>query len=206
MIAFLWKLLSDSRIGFFSALNNIFNTLISQQFYNFDLLKNFESKETKQKLLLSLLFIWFISSTILSKSYSSLLLNVYFKPKSQQVVKTVEDIIANENLNLLGSVSLLLLQAIKPNEYEILSKRAINYENEVKQQIIKNKWTYYEARLLKDIINGKTVFFGNTYDSFKILSQYPDSGLIAAEDKYAPNFVTNYMSKNHSYHQIISFS
>jgi hypothetical protein len=59
---------------------------------------------------------------------------------------------------------------------------------------------------VRDIVSGKTVFFGNTNDLERILSQYPDSGLITAEDKYAPNFVTIYMSKNHSYHQIISFS
>jgi hypothetical protein len=101
--------------------------------------------------------------------------------------------------------TLLSLQAIKPNKYEILFKRAINYEYEVKQQIIKSKWTFYEAKLVRDIINRKTVFFGNTYHLEKILSQYPDQGLITAEDKYAFNYYTLYMSKNHSYHQIISF-
>jgi hypothetical protein len=207
--AILWKLLSKTNFSFFSVIEVVSKHLIYQKSENLERLKNinFESiKTSKQLVLLTILIVWMLSSVILSKSYSSVLLKIYFRPKSRQIVETIDDIVFNQNLNILGNESLQYLKTVKPVEYKILQKRLDQYNEYLREKIILNNGISDETEILNEILDSETIFFLNTYRFRQIKSIFPDSKFISTNDKYAQNFITFFMTKNHSLHEKITFS
>jgi len=191
---------------------DIFCQIISQPSNRFDNSKVLISQSNtnpKYFILIALLYLWLISSLILSKSYSSILLNTYLKPKIGPIVQTLDHVLRlhknNEGLNAYGNFSIQMLKKIRPKEFEILYKKSNNYRTFKLQQFrTKDLNEHVFEDILIDTIKGKTIIFSNTFSIRKNLLKYPELRFHVVEDKYAPNFLVYSMSKSHRFSGKIS--
>ena len=156
--------------------------------------------------LIILLTLWLIFGTILTKLFSSVLLNTYFNPKSYLTVESIKDILVSPKLSVAGSGLIQILKAITPEQYFQLSERAKKFEkkftgsNDGERDFSK---LYRSEYLLNEINRGTAVLFADGYSSEAIIRQSPWLRLAIAPDVYYPQYLTLFISKNHSlYHKI----
>lgn len=160
-----------------------------------------------------LIIIWFLSSFILTKSFSGLLLNIYFNMKSHSIVNNIEDIIDNKQLSMAGW-SLKYLNATKPDEYKILTQRVSEFKKNFKtifNETIDEEfgWKSFEGKkltILEQVEKGQTVLYLDSWGSDKIRLTNPGINLVEAEDKYSPNFHTLFISKRNLLYEKIVLS
>ena len=150
------------------------------------------------KVVYSLLFIWILSSTILAKCFTSLLLNTYFIRKPSLTVETLEDIVSNPGLSVSGKRSLIQIKSFKPEIYDILNKRLKEYESGLGIDSGSNPNAVLGKRVIQDVLNRKTVLMLTNYDTIIIKNFHPR--LMESQHKAITTFEFSYISKHHKYY------
>ncbi len=179
---------------------NLLNPLIMRGMNKIESLDKLElnaKTSIKGKIFIFLLIVWLISSTILSYSFSGLVLNSYFQFKSRAIIETVDDVINNEQIQISGIDFLDLLQWIKPEEHKILAERY--YRKDGKRFESMNGTTF---RLIND---GKLIIF--TSSSMIQLYQrlFPQMILYESREKFYPRSEPILISKSHRYTDKLRF-
>ena len=72
-----------------------------------------------------------LSTTVLTKCFTSLLLGTFFKTKPSLTVETLEDIVSNPEINVIGRNTINELKSFYPEIYENIHKRNIDYEKQL---------------------------------------------------------------------------
>ena len=151
----------------------------------------------KSNLIIKLnIVIYLVCLTILTKCFTSILLNTYFIKKETLTAETLQDIVDNPGLCVAGRRSLRYIQSIKPDIFEKLFDRVIDYENSLNINSDKNMNDLTSPFLWEDIINRKAVAIvdSNSAEIFK--NFYPDSKIMESEYKYNHFFSFSYVTKN----------
>jgi hypothetical protein len=145
----------------------------------------------KGKIFIFILIVWLISSTILSYSFSGLVLKSYFQFKSRAIIETVDDVINNEQIQISGIDFLNLLQWVKPEEHKILVERY--YRKDGKRFEWMNGTTF------------RLIFF--TSSSIIQLYQrlFPQMILSESREKFYPRSESILISKSHRYADKLRF-
>ena len=154
--------------------------------------------------LILLLTLWLTSGTILTKIFSSVLLNTYFNTKWYLTVDSIQDILVSTKLSVAGSRLINThLKAIKPEECHQLLVRAKRFEqkltgsNDGEQDFLK---LYRSEQLLSDINRGTAVMFAEDYSSEAIIRLNPWLRLAIAPDVYSPKYSTLFISVKHKFY------
>ena len=133
--------------------------------------------------------------TFLTNCFTSLLLKTYFIRKQSLTINTLEEVVNDLGISVAGRVGLLGIKSLKPEFYDILNKRVINYENKLGIDSWKDANLILSEIVLKGVINQKTVILLPLKDAILYEILYPK--LKAAELKYSPQYYYWYISKNH---------
>ena len=119
--------------------------------------------------------IYLMGLSILSKCFTSILLNTYFIKKETLTAETFQDIINNPDLYVAGRRGLRYIQSIKPEFFEKLFDRVIDYENSLNLNSDKGLEELLNPFLWKDIINRKAIVIVDFSDVNIFKNLYPDS-------------------------------
>ena len=156
--------------------------------------------DKNKTLLIIFITVWLLSSTNMSRSFSSVLFNLYFWPKSVKVVNDFEEILFKPNLELFGENSLKLMNTTKPELYGIYEKRMIETNEKFKINYRNNQNVSKEKIISGKILSGEAVLFESSFGLDKIKQNYPHSKFLTTDDKYFFSFIIFYINKNHSLH------
>ena len=145
-----------------------------------------------------LLYIWIINTTILSKAFTSILLNTYYKLKPSLTVETLDDIINNPNLYIGGKTSAKQLQYRDSSVYKNIMKRVIDYENKMNiNSDNRNRKILLNIKIAKDIYDRKAILLLSTFWTNMVKSYFPGFNLMESKNKYDLLYGYSYISKNH---------
>ena len=144
-----------------------------------------------------LLFIWLLFSTILSKCFTSVLLGTFFKIKPTLTVETLEDLVSNPGIKIIGRESLDHFMSTKPKVYEILRKRLFVTNSE---KILKILLT---PEVMNDMINRKAVLLHDSHQRKAIQSLFPEINYKESEHKYNQQIIYTYVSKDNTNYEKI---
>ena len=143
------------------------------------------------------ILIYLVCLTILTKCFTSILLNTYFIKRETFTANTFQDIIDKPGISVAGRYSLRLIRSTKPEAYEKLFHRVIDYENSLK---ISDNDLIFDLLLNpifgEDIINRKAVAILGTREAEYLKNLYPDSKIMESENKYNHFFSFYYVTKN----------
>ena len=142
------------------------------------------------------LIIYLVCSTIFTKCFTSQLLKTYFVKKESLTAETFQDIIDNPDLYVAGRRGLRYIQSIKPEIFEKLFHRVIDYENSLNINSDKSLNDLLNSRLWEHISNGKAVAIVGSYEVQFFKNLYPDSKIMESEHKYNHFFSFTYVTKS----------
>ena len=111
-----------------------------------------------------LLFNWILCSTILIKCFTGLLLNTYFIRNPTLTANTLEDIVYNPDISVAGKFSLAEIKSSRPELFEILKQKVIDYENKLGVNTLENANSIFNQKLINDVMNRKAVILVSLKD------------------------------------------
>ena len=202
----------------FEVITNVFRSITQNSIQEFQSLENilknelqFKRRLNKNIVIVILIIIWIIFSDLMTKSFSSVSLKTYFNPKSYLAVNSIEDITENPELLVAGNLSLYFLKAIKPKEYHKLLPRVEQYERLFEEKLgqkIGYEWrTLISSEdVLGEVVRAETVLILDSYATAFTQRMNPGFRLVTAEDKYSPNYITFFISKQHICYEKIVLS
>ena len=141
------------------------------------------------------IFIYIICSTILTKCFTSFLLNIYFIQNPSLFVETLEDIISKPNLFIAGRVGLKEISTTKPKIYEILFKRLLVYEKSLNINT-QNFMGMRDQRIQRDVLKRKAVFIVNTMQAQVLKNVNPFEPIMDSPKKYNLLLRFSFVTKN----------
>ena len=143
-----------------------------------------------------LLFACLLFITVLTKCFTSLLLGTFFKTKPSLTVETLEDIVSNPEINVIGKDTIKELELFNTEIYEIIRKRNVDYEKQLNISEMEEAEINTLSKVIKDVYQRKTVIITNSLvsKSFKLLTHLID--LMESEHKYCQTFVYTFVSKS----------
>ena len=151
-------------------------------------MRDSESIEPQNRtIIITLLFLWLIGSTILSKCFTSVLLNVYTIKKPSLTVQALEDIVNNPNLLVAGDIGLKQLEPYRPDIFHALEMRVSSYQKRLNMKF-DDKMAVIKDELIRDIISRKSVAIINTFATILLKLFYPEANLMESEQKYTQLF------------------
>ena len=200
----LLKTLSNENINVFDLITDIFRSFTDKSteliptLINLRLTQNISPR--KHITLVILIGIWLTISTVLTKSFSSLLLETYFNPKTYFRVNSIQEVKENTDLSVAGNSALFFLNGTKPEEYLSLASRACTYEKKWFGKCLKYEWRPLTTNedILYEVVSGETVLFLESYGSEVTQRHNPSLRLVTAPDKYSPNYITIFVPKKHT--------
>ena len=200
IITFLWKYLTKSRLSAIDSCEAIVRFLIGQS--NKRGTMSFVDGLNKSMAFsyTTLLVIWLLVSLVLNKSYTSLLLNTYFNVKTAPVVQCLEDIRRDKGLLIAGMHQYLSIidNRFSINIEDILTRVNENHDN--------YPHPITSSRVAEKVINGKSVFMGNSEQSDKFfLKNYNYHDKLVVANKYLSEYVAFYVVKQLPMSQSIHF-
>ena len=83
------------------------------------------NSKIQASILICLFIVWIYSSIIISKSFTGLLLNTFFKIKPIQLVNTLQDIRDNKNLKIMGTPGVLSKLSTTDSTFLILKRELV---------------------------------------------------------------------------------
>ena len=145
-----------------------------------------------------LLYIWIINTSILSKAFTSILLNTYFNSKPSLTVETLDDIINNPNLYIGGKNGAKHILERNSSVYRNIWERVIDYEKKMNvNSDNQNQQNLLNNRIVKDIYDRKAILMLTTFWTNMFKSLYRGFNLMESQNKYDLRFGYSYISKNH---------
>ena len=141
--------------------------------------------------------IWLMSSLILNKAFSGLLLNTFFLIESKPVVTTLQNIRDNQKLKVLGNQEQLsYLSSINRLDIDDLLLR-----------MKENKTGLRPENMTQQVINGEAVVLHNSFQRkrfIEVTKSYHDK-IFTSEVKYLPNYISFMVNRNKNFTKLIVF-
>ena len=118
-------------------------------------ISHFQRKASRVKYLILLLLvnIWLLLSTLLSFSFTSLLLNTYFNVKSEPIINTLQGVIDNKQYSVASPkewFNMAIIPRIPANKQVDFARRL-------------HEHSPHSAQVFNDVIKGKTIMMSNTF-------------------------------------------
>lgn len=153
----------------------------------------------KSVITLFLIFAWLELASLLSKSFSSVLLNTYFSLQSIPVVNTLRDVIDNKQLSIAASNAWFS---------NVILPRIPSYEQaDFKNRFMPNSPSVLTPEVFNELVNGRTVLISNTYVAEMFLEQWKrwNELFIRSEHKYGANFLSFHSRKKLPIRNLLKF-
>ena len=138
--------------------------------------------------------IWIQSASILTKAFTGLLLNTYFRSDFGPIVSTLEDVYENRGLSLVSDEGMQSTWIKRSNiGQDKIDSLVYRMKNEGFPLQMKN------LSIVKSIFQGKSVMFTHSknVDSFCNIYQDFSEMFYVSERKYLPSFQSLITRKNH---------
>ena len=135
--------------------------------------------------------------------FVSLLLKVYFIQKPTLTVHTLQDIVDDPDLKIVGRDGLNEIKSFKPDIYAMLNPRLKEYEDSLgiisgnPQQLVNN-------RLMKDVFDRKAVLIISSNIKKVLQNIYPYYNLQESEQNMNSLYRFSSVTKIQDYHQGIN--
>ena len=153
---------------------------------------------------MTVLLIWILMTTALSLCISSILLLTYLRTKTFNVADSIEDILGNNALQVIGNFSGTYLSKILSQEnYQILSEKLFDFENKMNmsdKSSNPNSQFAYQPQILKQIFKGETVALVHSIQSNHVKISYSYLNLVIANKKYFPTTLAVTIAKGYLHH------
>ena len=189
----LWKCITKEELSYSHSFIILFRSLTWQSI-NKDIRKFCGSRNYYRISIFNLTFIiWVISSLILSKSFTGLLLNSYFNIKYIPVVNTLQDIRNNKDVLIWANHGSISFNS-KINHVDIDDIIERNKENKT-----------HSFKQIELIIKGNGVLLLSTSQRKAYIDRnkiYQDR-LFISETKYLPNYVSFVVKRNQVFTEIV---
>ena len=174
----------------------------------YDLITRVNIRLHKKLIMLILIVIWLIFSTILTKIFSSVLLNTYLNPKSYLAVNSLQDVIELPRLSIGGSHLIFYINESLPEVYQQLIGRAKDYETKCFEKFLKGEKNFNKLfqseQVLSQVSRGETVLFIDSFSAGIIIRQNPWLRLTIVEGVgYSPHYVSLFVHKEHKFYKKI---
>ena len=204
LIAFILKHIITYKISLFDSILYLLKNFINQSIDNINRFRFYEINNKKQHLIsvYILLFVWILGLNILNKAFISLVLKTFFKVKPTLIVETLEDIVSNPNLHIAGKDFLHEIKLFKPDIYDILLKRILNYEQLMGVKNESNEDIDF-SKFQSDVYNHKTVLLLPSFGAKIIKEINIDFNLMTSPVKYCQRFQYYYISKSYIHYRPI---
>ena len=175
------------------------------------------STRNKRRFILITTLMWFLASTVLARSLSSLLFNMYFRPIPVKIVNSLEDIANNPNLKVYGKVSFDYLKTIEKKAYKQLEDRVSRDEADLlnrtrkynpnsfaeEELTMNNINTILMKNIVYEIMKGEAVIFLKSHNLSQAILNYAKSDLVPSDSKYGHSLMFYHLNKKHSQHKRI---
>ena len=166
----------------------------SSPFFNRIISENDHDRTIMSRPKIILIIFWLICSSILSKCFTSVLLNVYTIKIPSLTVQTLQDIVNNPQLSIAGYAGLKELEHFKPDIYKQLEKRLLDYHKRLGIDLYDIK-AMSDRQLQRDLIARKSVVFLGTFATQMLKLKYRESNLMESEEKFSLLFKYSMVSK-----------
>ena len=104
LISIFLKQFNKNNINLFQIFIEIINTLMNQSTQIFDTIIKSNTVSKARIISITILYcIWILTATIISQSFSSLLLKMYFNIKTYPIINTLNDIHNHKNIILMSN-------------------------------------------------------------------------------------------------------
>ena len=164
----------------------------------------FKAKKFKLFTIYMLLYIWILSATILSKAFTSILLETYFITKPSLTVETLDDIINKPKLSIGGRPGLKQISFMNPEIHKLLEPKVKEYENSMKiNSDNNNQHSLLELKIVEDIYYRKVVLILDTFWSNMIKSMFSGFNLMESKNKYNLRYGFTTILKSHTFSEQI---
>ena len=150
----------------------------------------------KRNILLISLYSWIICSTILSLCFKSVLLRTYFDRKPLLTVHTLDDLVSKPELFISGRISVNEMKYFRPDLFDKWKDKVDTYEKTLGINTGKGGRNMMNERLIKDVIDRKTVLLTNTVSVRMLKWIYSDSSLKESDYKYIAIYRYSYVHKD----------
>ena len=180
-------------LGIYGIIMDLSMILIDQASSMFNIMKE------NSLALYSVILIYILCASVLTKCFTSLLLNVYFIKIPSLTVETLEDIVFKPKLWVAGRPGLNEIKISKPDIYKALYNRIIEYENKLGINT-ESLMQVMNEQIAKDVANRKAVMllFSNQVKFYQ--NYHPGLNLMGSSTKYNPviRFIyVNNLTPNH---------
>ena len=164
------------------------------------------SKASKVKSVFAILFIWVLSSAMLTTCFTCLLRSTYSWKTPKILVNSIEDVINNQDISVAGRKGLRELKSgLKPRIFRKLKERLIEYE--IKMNINSNKVqplrNIAKTEVISDVNEGKAILIVDSNLANQIQTLFPNCRLRQSKHKYKQRFAFSYVTRGHSYSERI---
>ena len=178
---------------------DIFSTLTTQSYVKLSSL-NYLRKFTPFPIkITTMVLIWLIFTSIMTKCFTSLLLNSYFRQIYVPLVNNLEDLVDN-NFSILASDKSLQFMS----KFGLLNKKQMN--SVLKKRKIFN--SLLDKTYINDLVNGLAVILlnGNQREIFETQYVKQRDKFKVLDKKYLGQFVVHMIHKNISYRDQLVFA
>ena len=152
-----------------------------------------------------IIYFWIITTSCITRSFKSILLNTYYKTKPSLTVNTLEDVVNRPDLSISGSFNLDFINQFTPEVHNNLMQRAVSYETRmgIDYNTREGGLAAYSNGVIQDVVNRKGVILTNSYGSDLYKKMYPMYKLMESNTKYAQSFAYTVIHKNIPYYSRI---
>lgn len=139
-------------------------------------------------------------SFILTKSFTSLLLNTYFITIQEPVVESLEQLINGNLLLASHEISIIYLdyfEVFDPKHMKILKEKKQKYDNSTKI-FIERPGTLFNKKIFNDMVDGKVIILQDSYriDSYLDVYKKHRERFIVTEHKYCHSHMMHFIQKD----------
>lgn len=189
---------TQSKIPYLNIIFHLIQPLLDQ---SSNMVNQFRKKNVP---LLLVVILWLLVTRLLSQSFKGLLLETYNTITPSLTVETMDDIIANRELSVVGSHALNDIKTYKPDLYRSLISRV----NEAESRLGLNERAavrdLINPSIIRTIVDRKSVLIVPTLYSVMIQSFNPSVNLKTSQIKYNSLIRYNYVSYNIQQHKRIT--
>ena len=148
---------------------------------------------------------WITLCSVLSRSYSSVLLNTYFRDRTVTSIATLEEIVNSDDINVWADnkKTLEIFNYTNPNTYKILTEKANRYDK-IRSETRNTTNKRFFVQQLQNLAAKKTVHLDVTSNIDSLIAMFPNLRLTKANEKFSPYFTGLLMHKSHQFSQNIT--
>ena len=172
IIVFLFNKLVNSKNSLQSIISDVIRSITTQSLEKLTQLKLISHNNFKDRSLFALIVIWLISISIITKCFSSLLLNMYFWQKSVTLVETLDQLCNKTGMNL-ATFNFDFTAMIKidfPEYPHCLPDKFIKYMNSKNYHYL--TYHVFDPSVFNDMVEGKIAIILDTTSVQRFESLY----------------------------------